>query len=137
MKISLEHVALWTTRLEVLKDYYVKYFGGVAGAKYRNETKNFESYFITFSSGARLEIMSMPGVPANKNDSIGMQHLGLIHIAFGVDTMQEVDAKANELKLNGHLIISGPRKTGDGYYEFETLDPDLNRLEVTSRWVDL
>jgi lactoylglutathione lyase len=136
MKISLEHVALWTTRLEVLKEYYVNYFGGIAGPKYRNETKDFESYFIAFSSGARLEIMSMPGIPENINDRIGTQHLGLIHMAFGVDTMEDVDAKANELKMNGHLIISGPRKTGDGYYEFETLDPDLNRLEVTTRWVD-
>jgi lactoylglutathione lyase len=76
--------------------------------------------------------MSMTGVPANENDTIKKQHLGLIHLAFGVDTMEEVDSKAKELAAAGFHIISGPRKTGDGYYEFETLDPDNNRLEVTA-----
>jgi lactoylglutathione lyase len=136
MNISLEHVALWTNRLEQVKDFYVKHFGGTAGVKYCNERKQFESYFITFTSGARLEVMSMTGIPENKNDTVGSQHLGFIHLAFGVDTMQEVDAKAEELRASGFPIISGPRKTGDGYYEFETVDPDFNRLEVTTRWVE-
>ena len=33
---------------------------------------------------------------------------------------------------NGFRILEGPRRTGDGYYEFVTLDPDLNRIEVTT-----
>lgn len=127
----LEHVAIWTKNLERLKDFYVKHFGGVANSKYTNETKQFHSYFITFRSGARLEIMSMTGIPDNANDTITKQHLGIIHLAFGVDTMEEVDQKAIELKAAGFPILSGPRKTGDGYYEFETLDPDNNRIEVT------
>jgi lactoylglutathione lyase len=129
--MTLEHVAIWTTQLEALKDYYVKYFNGVANARYTNESKQFHSYFLTFRSGARLELMAMPGIPQNKNDTIGKQHLGIIHLAFGVDTTEEVDQKAIELKTAGFPILSGPRKTGDGYYEFETLDPDNNRLEIT------
>jgi lactoylglutathione lyase len=69
------------------------------------------------------------------NDRIHQQHLGIIHLSFGVDTMSEVDEKANELRRDGHVILRGPRKTGDGYYEFETLDPDSNRLEVASLYV--
>ena len=132
MKFSLEHVAIWTRRLEELKDYYVKYFEGIPNEKYVNSKKEFESYFISFSSGARLELMQMSSIPENSNDTIRDQHLGIIHLAFGVDTPEQVDQKAAQLKKDGHEILSGPRKTGDGYYEFETLDPDNNRLEVTS-----
>ena len=131
--MTLEHVAIWTNNLEVLRDYYVRDFGGTANDRYLNETKQFESYFLTFASGARLELMKMPGVPANANDTPGKQHRGIIHLAFGVNTRAEVDAKANELRAAGFSILSGPRVTGDGYYEFETLDPDNNRLEVTCK----
>ncbi len=130
--MGLEHVAIWTNQLEVLREFYSRFFDGVSNQKYVNVTKGFESYFITFGSGARLEIMSRAGIPINRNDTVDKQHLGIIHIAFGVDTMKEVDEKASELKAAGFPILSGPRKTGDGYYEFETLDPDQNRLEVTT-----
>jgi lactoylglutathione lyase len=127
----LEHVAIWTNELERLRAYYIKYFKGVSNAKYINEKKGFESYFISFETGARLELMSRPGIPENINDPQA-QYTGIIHLAFGVETMDEVDLKCEELKADGFLILSGPRKTGDGYYEFETLDPDSNRLEVTT-----
>lgn len=133
--MTLEHVAIWTDNLETLKDYYVKYFAGTANNKYTNHAKGFSSYFISFQSGARLEIMTMPNIPDNTNDRIKAQHKGIIHLAFGVDTMKEVEGKAKELQADGFTILSGPRKTGDGYYEFETLDPDNNRLEVTAKFV--
>ena len=126
--MTLEHVAIWTRQLEVLKDYYIKYFGAIPNDKYTNEKKQFQSYFLRFESGARLEIMSRPDIPENKNDTVQAQYLGIIHLAFGVNTMQEVDAKAKQLQADGFPILSGPRKTGDGYYEFETLDPDYNLL---------
>lgn len=129
--MTLEHVAIWTDQLEALKAYYVKYFGAIPNEKYVNEKKQFHSYFLRFKSGARLEIMSMPNIPDNKNDTIQAQYKGIIHLAFGVDTIEEVDAKAKQFQADGYPILSGPRKTGDGYYEFETLDPDNNRLEVT------
>ena len=132
--MTLEHVAIWTDRLEALKDYYVKYFEGSSNDKYNNETNRFESYFLSFRSGARLELMSMPNIPDNCNDRIVSQHKGIIHLAFGVDTIKEVDEKAKQLAAAGFHILSGPRKTGDGYYEFETLDPDNNRLEVTTKF---
>lgn len=132
MMITLEHVAIWTDQLENLKDYYQKFFGGQPNNKYINKTNNFQSYFLTFKGGARLEIMSRSDIPSNQNDTITKQHLGIIHLAFGVETMEDVDSKALELQQNGYKILRGPRKTGDGYYEFETLDPDNNRIEVTA-----
>lgn len=131
--MTLEHVAIWTENIEKLKEFYVKYFGGVSNEKYINEKNQFQSYFLTFTSGARLEIMYMPNIPANTNDTIHKQHIGIIHLAFGVDSKDEVEAKAKELQRDGFKILSGPRLTGDGYFEFETLDPDNNRLEVTSK----
>ena len=134
--MKIEHIAIWTNQIEELKVYYTKYFGGKANKKYINKEKNFQSYFITFRSGARLEIMNRPDIPENNNNNIETQHQGIIHIAFGVNSMQEVDSKAKELANAGFKILSGPRKTGDGYYEFETLDPDQNRLEVTTNYSD-
>ena len=128
----IEHIAIWTKDLDNLKNYYETYFNASSGEKYRNESKEFESYFLSFDSGARLEIMKMPSVQENKNDTITNQHLGIIHLAFGMNTKNEVDRKAEELRSAGFSILSGPRATGDGYYEFETLDPDNNRIEVTS-----
>jgi lactoylglutathione lyase len=132
----LEHVAIWTNQLEVLKEYYQKYFSGQSNDKYTNEKRDFHSYFLTFDSGARLELMSMTGVPVNLNDTVHKQYLGIIHLAFGVNSMEEVEAKAEELKSVGYPILNGPRKTGDGYYEFETLDPDNNRIEVSTRYIE-
>ncbi len=132
--MTLEHVAIWTDNLEHLKEYYIKYFQAVSNNKYMNTNKDFESYFLSFESGARLEIMSMPGIPGNLNDSIKAQYRGIIHLAFGVNSMEEVNIKAKELQQDGFPVLSGPRKTGDGYYEFETLDPDNNRIEVTARY---
>jgi len=131
----IEHIAIWTNQLENLKEFYEKYFGGKSNEKYTNVDKGFHSYFLTFDSGARLELMTMPNVPDNMNDRVVKQHQGIIHLAFGVETMKEVDLKAEELKAAGYPILRGPRKTGDGYYEFETLDPDQNRLEVSTKFV--
>src|SRR3954452_21593441 len=133
--MTLEHAAIWTNNLEKLKDYYKKYFDAESSDKYTNLNKNFQSYFLSFKSGARLELMSGLNIPVNSNDTIQKQHLGIIHLAFGVDTMNEVNEKAKQLQNDGYKILSGPRKTGDGYYEFETLDPDNNRLEVTTKYI--
>lgn len=111
----LEHVAIWTDNPEVLKKFFIKYFGGVANTKYINETNGFQSYFLTFQSGARLEIMPMRDIPDNINDRVIKQYKGIIHLAFGVDSISEVDKKASELKDAGFPILSGPRITGDGY----------------------
>jgi len=131
--MKLEHIAIWTDNIELLRNYYVSFFEGQSNEMYINPKTLFQSYFISFESGARLEIMSMPNIPDNTNDTINAQHKGIIHIAFSVATKQEVDAKAALLQANGFELLNGPRVTGDGYYEFVTLDPDKNRLEVITR----
>lgn len=134
--MKIEHVAVWTTNLEDLRQYYIEFFDAVSNNKYVNTETGFESYILSFASGARLELMKKPTIPQNLNDTIVAQHCGIIHIAFGVDSMAEVDEKSKQLQSSGYTILRGPRKTGDGYYEFETLDTDKNRIEVTTRYVE-
>jgi lactoylglutathione lyase len=130
--MAIDHVAIWTGQLEKLKEYYLKYFNGQANVKYLNKERHFESYFISFNSGTRLELMQMPGIPQNLNDPIEKQYLGIIHLSFKMETIERVNEKYQELKNDGFRILRGPRKTGDGYWEFETLDPDNNRIEVSA-----
>ena len=131
--MKLEHAAIWTEDLETMKEFYVKFFGGQSGKKYCNQAKKYESYFITFDQGARLELMKKAGIPENRNDTIGSQHRGLIHLAFESSSKREVDEKAVWFSSEGIKIIDGPRTTGDCYYEFVILDPENNRIEVTTR----
>ena len=134
--MKIDHIAIWTSDLEKIKDYYVRYFGAEANEIYINPNTGFKSYFLSFGSGARVEIMHRNDIPENSNDIVNAQHKGLIHFAFLVSTMKEVDEKARELADAGFPILRGPRKTGDGCYEFETLDPENNRLEVMTKYTD-
>lgn len=130
--MKIDHIAIWTSNLERLKEFYTTYFKGKAGNKYTNFNTHFESYFIKFSDGAHLELMYRPDIPTNHNDEL-KQHLGIIHIAFEVANRQSVDEMARTMAAGGFPILKGPRTTGDGYYEFETQDPDGNRIEVVAK----
>ncbi len=128
MKIS--HVAIWAEDLDCLKEFYVRYFGAKAGEKYRNDAKGFESYFLGFDSGARLEIMHMASVSRNATDS-DRPRTGLAHFAVSVGSRRRVDELTAVLKSDGYRIVGGPRDTGDGYYESVVLDAEGNRVEIT------
>jgi len=128
--MKIEHIAIWTERLEELKAFYEKYFNAVSNEKYHNPTKQFSSYFLSFESGERLEMMSMEGVTAC-DKSHAMQVTGLAHFAFALGSEQAVDQLTKTLVYNGYQWIDGSRQTGDGYYESCVLDPDGNRLELT------
>jgi lactoylglutathione lyase len=128
--VKIEHIAIWSKDIEKLKRFYVDFFGGIAGEKYNNAKKQFESYFIRFESGARLEVMQMPSIPDNLNN-IEEQYLGLIHIAFSVGSIEKVNNLTEVLRNAGYAVISEPRFTGDGYFESCILDPDGNRVEIT------
>jgi len=128
--MKIEHIAIWTKDLERLKDYYVKFFKGKSNSKYFNPKTRFESYFISFESGCRLELMTISDLVEKNTDKFNLT--GITHFAFEVESKQEVDLKAEELSVAGFPILKGPRITGDGYYEFETIDIDGNKIEVTT-----
>jgi lactoylglutathione lyase len=128
--MHIEHIAIWTRNLETLKAFYEKYFHAHTGKKYVNPARQFESYFLTFSSGARIELMQMPSVPASQDDSLA-QFTGYIHLAIAVGSVEAVDVLTTTLARDGYRVVSEPRCTGDGYYESCVLDPDGNRIEIT------
>ena len=127
--MQIEHLAIWTYHLEILKDFYLKYFGGTIDEHYQNQDTDFESYFISFERGCRLELMQMPGIPRSENDVTG-QFTGLIHFAFSTTSKRAVNELTEKLEQDGFKIVGRPRTTGDGYYESVVLDPDQNRVEI-------
>lgn len=130
--MKIDHLALWTFDLERSRLFYEKYFGAKAGDKYFNPKKDFESYFLSFKDGCRLEIMQMPGIiPLGPEYSGKTQHSGLIHFAVSVGDKARVDILTEKLRTDGYEIVGEPRMTGDGYYESVVLDPDGNRIEIT------
>ncbi len=128
--MRIEHVAIWTHDLERLRQFYESYLGATANVKYINPRTQFESYFLTFADGARLELMQRPNVPLTTND-VEQQFTGYIHVAFSLGSQEAVDALTDRLRSDGYRILDGPRTTGDGYYESVALDPDRNRIEIT------
>mgnify|MGYP000454615963 FL=1 len=124
--MRLHHLALWSRRIELLRDFYTTYFDGRAGEKYENPAKGFESYFVTFADGVSLELMRRTDVTAPG----AAQHLGLAHFAFGCESRAEVDRLTERLRADGHPVLSEPRTTGDGYYESAVGDPDGNLVEL-------
>ena len=126
--MKIEHVAMYVNDLETAKEFFVKYLGGRANELYHNKKTDFRSYFISFEDGARLEIMNKPQMEdVNK----GFSRTGYIHLAFSVGSKEKVDELTEILKNDGYEVLSGPRTTGDGYYESCILGIEGNQIEIT------
>lgn len=130
-RMHIEHIAIWTNQLELMRDFYITHFGAVSNEGYHNPAKKFRSYFLSFGSGPRLEIMQREGIPDNAND-LAAQYIGLIHFAIAVGSRDEVDSLTKSLRDAGFPVLDGPRQTGDGYYESVVADPEGNRIEITA-----
>jgi lactoylglutathione lyase len=130
--MRIAHVAIWTADLERLVAFYTRYFGAGAGHKYINPRRGFESYFLTFDDGARLELMRIPALGERYVAGDGVEVAGLAHLALSAGSESAVDALTEQLRRDGHRIVGEPRRTGDGYYESSALDPDGNRVEITT-----
>jgi lactoylglutathione lyase len=128
--MHIDHIAIWTNQLEVMKNFYESYFEAIGTSKYHNPASGLETYFISFSSGARLEFMQRPGIDESENLPGGMR-TGFTHISFACRSESSVDLLSERLKENGYKLVNGPRYTGDGYYESLVLDPDGNQIEIT------
>jgi len=129
--LRIEHLAVWSEDIERLRAFYETYFAARAGKKYTNPNTGFQSYFLSFADGPRLEIMQAPDVlPAGPyaNNRI----TGLAHFAVAVGSEAAVDALTARLAADGFTVAGTPRRTGDGYYESVILDPDQNRVEITA-----
>ena len=126
--MKIEHVALYVNELESARDFFVKYLGGVSNNGYRNEETGFTSFFISFDDGARIEIMNKPNVDDAEKP---LDHTGYSHIAFSVGSVEEVDRLTRQFGQDGFEVLSGPRTTGDGYYESCIVGIEGNLIEIT------
>lgn len=126
--MKIEHVAMYVKNLEAARVFFEKYFGAKANEGYHNSTTDFRSYFLSFQDGTRLEIMSRPEMT---DDEKGLQRTGYIHVAFSVGSKEKVDAITDRMKADGYEVISGPRITGDGYYESCVIGFENNQIEIT------
>lgn len=126
--MKIEHVALYVNDLEKARDFFVKYLGARSNDGYHNQKKNFRSYFLSFDGGARLELMNRPEMQDQPKD---IARTGYAHVAFSVGSRESVDALTAELKAAGYEVLSGPRLTGDGYYESCIVAIEENQIEIT------
>ena len=125
--MQIAHIAVWTERLETLRDFYAAYFGAEVGEKYVNPAKGFESYMLTFGTGCALELMRRTDI----RGTVGPERIGLTHLAFGCGGREELLALTERLRGDGHPNLGEPRTTGDGFFESVVADPDGNRIELT------
>jgi lactoylglutathione lyase len=127
--MTISHAAIWVSDLELMRVFYEKWFGGKSGPKYHNQVKKFESYFLSFDTGARLELMRQEGMSQPENDDAPLT--GFAHIAFSVGSESRVDSLTAEMTTGGVSVLSLPRRTGDKYYESVIADPEGNVIEIT------
>jgi lactoylglutathione lyase len=129
--VRVEHVALWVDDLETMSRFYAAHFGARIGERYANPAKGFESRFLSFDGGSRIELMSTTTL-APLRAAPGAQRMGLTHLALALGSPQAVDACTERLRTAGLPVLDGPRRTGDGYYEAVVLDPEGNRIEIAA-----
>jgi lactoylglutathione lyase len=126
--MKIEHIAMYVKDLEKTKTFFEIYLNARANAGYHNPKTDFRSYFLSFDDGARLEIMNKPQM---QDSPKALTQTGYIHIAFSVGSKEKVDELTAKLKEDGYEIISGPRITGDGYYESCVVGIEDNQIEIT------
>ena len=126
--MRIEHIAMYVNDLEAAREFFVKYLNGTSNDGYRNPNTGFRSYFISFEDGARLELMNKPVM---EDPEKTLNRTGYAHIAFSVGSMEAVDELTARLKQDGYTVVSGPRTTGDGYYESCIITIEGNQIEIT------
>ncbi len=128
MDIKIDHLALYVRDLDTTKGFFVKYFNAKFNELYHNTTTGFKSYFLSFDGGCCLEIMSRPGLVEERNSDL---RYGYIHFAISVGSKENVNELTDRLIHDGYEVVSGPRTTGDGYYESCIIGPENNIIEIT------
>ncbi|MCF0106039.1 MAG: VOC family protein [Holdemanella sp.] len=126
--MKIEHVALYVNDIEAGREFFMKYFNAKSNEIYHNKKTGFRSYFLSFDDGSRLEVMNHVDM---QDDEKGLRRTGFIHLAFSVGSKELVDSLTAQLKEDGYEVISGPRTTGDGYYESCVVAIEGNQIEIT------
>lgn len=126
--MRIDHIAMYVNDLENARAFFIKYFGVTSNELYHNQKTGFQSYFLTFPDGGRLEIMHHPEMMDGEKS---LRRTGFIHIAVSVGSKDVVDGLTRRLQADGYEVLSGPRTTGDGYYESCIAAFEGNQIEIT------
>ena len=127
--MRIDHLALYCRDLEGMRQFFIDHFSAVSNEQYHNPRTGLRTYILTFpDGGARLEIMQRPdAVDADPSKP----NIGFVHVSFAVSSAEAVDSKTAELAGAGYRVASGPRTTGDGYYESSIIGPEGIQIEIT------
>lgn len=126
--MKIEHVGLFVKDLEGTVEFYETFFEAKASEKYLNPVTTFSSKFLTFPDGARLEVCTREDLNKHREDGYP---LGYMHLAMSVGSKEKVNELTQKIADAGYKHLSGPRVTGDGYYESVVCDPEGNQIELT------
>ena len=126
--MTIEHAAVYVRDLEGARAFFQTYFGAVSGPLYQNPTTGFSSYFLTFEEGSRLELITLPRLEMGEGAGL---RTGYAHLALSVGSREAVDQLTGRLRQAGYPVLSGPRTTGDGYYESCIAGAEGLRIEIT------
>ncbi len=127
--MKIDHVALYCLDLEGMKMFFIRYFNGVSNGMYHNPKTGLKTYILSFEdSDTRLELMTRPEVEDEKEN---IYRQGFIHLSFSVGSKEKVDSLTKVLNEDGYQVLSGPRTTGDGYYESCIVGPERILIELT------
>jgi len=127
--MKIEHLSMYVNDLEIMKEFYIKYFEATANDMYHNPRTGLQTYFLSFKEGARLEIMTRPDRVDSPKEFYAT---GFTHLAFTLGSKEKVDEMTSLMAKDGFKVLSGPRMTGDGYYESCFLDPEGNQIEIVA-----
>ena len=127
--MRIDHIALYCIDLEAMREFWMTHFSCTSNKQYHNPRTGLRTYILSFpQGGARLEIMQRPEVTETLED---MYRAGFIHMSVAVGSKEAVDSKTLELQSAGYECLSGPRTTGDGYYESQIQGPEGILIEIT------
>lgn len=127
--MRIDHAALFCRDLEQMRQFFIEYFDARSNEQYHNPRTGLRTYILSFTEGStRLELMLRPDV---QDADPSQPAIGYVHLSFAVGSRKGVDLLTRRLAADGYTVTSGPRITGDGYYESCILGPEGIQIEVT------
>ena len=127
--MRIDHAALFCRDLEQMRQFFIEYFDARSNEQYHNPRTGLRTYILSFTEGStRLELMLRPDV---QDADPSQPAIGYVHLSFAVGSRKGVDLLTRRLAADGYTVTSGPRTTGDGYYESCILGPEGIQIEIT------
>jgi lactoylglutathione lyase len=135
-----------------MRQFFIDYFDARSNEQYHNPRTGLRTYILSFTEGStRLELMqrteqrepssslewpSRDGRRQSQRPDVqdadpSQPTIGYVHLSFAVGSRKGVDLLTRRLAADGYTVTSGPRTTGDGYYESSILGPEGIQIELT------